>query len=256
MEKIPLSVVVVTHNEEKNIEECLGSVAGWVDDIVVVDDYSTDKTLDIVKRYTNNIFQRKWDKKEGAHRNFAYSKAKNDYVLSLDADERVTAQLRDELIEIFREGPQYVGYNIPHRNYLGTYWLRYGEWYPNAKLKLFKKDEFRYEEDAEYHPRAFLKGKRKTLKNDLIHYNYPNFHSLFTKLNHQTDFEAHKWIRDGRKMSLARCFRKIMTRFFKFYIIRKGFLDGFAGFFMALYSGMYQFWTYGKYWEIKKKIAR
>ncbi|UCC96043.1 MAG: hypothetical protein JSW40_04640, partial [Candidatus Omnitrophota bacterium] len=177
-----------------------------------------------------------------------------DYILSLDADERITPQLRDEIVQMFRNGLKYEGYNIPHRNYLGKYWIRHGGWYPNAKLKLFKKANFKYE-DSEYHPRVFFEGQTHTLKGDIIHYNYPDFHSLFAKLNHQTDFEARKWIRDGRRMNFAICLRKMWTRFVKYYFIKWGLLDGFVGFFLAIYSGMYQFYTYCKYWEIKKKIT-
>jgi len=251
MEKISLSVVVMARNEEKNIAECLESVRDWVDEIVVVDDYSTDKTLDIAKKYTDKIHTNKWVM-EGTARNFAYSKANHEYILSLDCDERVTKELRDEIIELFRKDLEFNGYNIPHRNYLGKYWIKNGGWYPNAKLKMFRKDKFRYEE-SEYHPRAFMEGKTYTLKNDIIHYNYPDFHSMFAKINHQTDFEARKWARDGRKMSLARCIRKMWSRFMKFYLGKKGYRDGFIGFFLALYSGMYQFFTYCKYWEIKNK---
>lgn len=254
MDKIPLSVVVMTKNEEKNIEACLQSVADWAQEIVVVDDYSTDNTLVIARKYTDKIYQRKWEM-EGASRNFAYAQAHCDYVLSLDADERITPQLKDEITAIFQEKPEYNGYNIPHRNYLGNHWIRYGGWYPNAKLKMFRKDLFRYEE-TEYHPRAFLEGKTCTLKGDIIHYNYPDFHSAFAKINHQTDFEAKKWIRDGRKMSLGRCLWKMWERFVKFYFIKKGYKDGFVGFFLALYSGMYQFFTYCKYWEIKNNLKR
>ena len=254
MNKVPLSVVVMTRNEEKNIAECLDSVKDWVSEIVIVDDYSSDSTLTIVKQYTDKIYQRQWEM-EGTQRNFAYSKASCDYILSLDADERITPQLRDEIIDIFRKGPEYEGYNLPHRNYVGNYWVRYGGWYPNAKLKMFRKDKFKYEE-AEYHPRAIFEGKTFTLKGDIIHYNYRDFHSMFAKLNHQTSFEARKWIRDGRKMSLVICIRKMITRFFKAYFIKWGCKEGFIGFFMALYGAMYQFHTYCKYWEIKKGITK
>ncbi len=250
MKNIPLSVVVLTKNEQKNISECLETVKNWAGEIIIVDDYSTDKTLDIARGYTDKIYQRKWDF-EGKQRNFAYSKANCDYILSLDADERVTPELKDEIIDAFVNGLKYEGYNIPHRNYLGKYWIRHGGWYPNAKLKMFKKDNFSYEE-SEYHPRAYFEGKTYTFKADIIHYNYPNFHVLFAKINHQTDFEARKWIRDGRKMNLGICFRKAIERFLKFYFIKRGFLDGFIGFFLALYSGMYQFYAYCKYWEIKQ----
>jgi glycosyltransferase involved in cell wall biosynthesis len=251
MQRIPLSVVVMVRNEEKNIADCLDSVAGWVEEIVVIDDFSSDRTLEIVKRYTDKIFQRKWDM-EGISRNFAYSKASCQYILSLDADERVTPVLRDEIIAIFRKGPKFEGYRIPHRNFLGERWIRHGGWYPNLKLKLFRKDKFRYEE-AEYHPRVLFDGKTFVLKGELLHYNYRDFHAAFAKLNHQTDFEAKKWVRDGRKMNLRILFWKVSTRFIKFYIVKKGYKDGFVGFFFAWFDGLYQFSTYCKYWEIKNK---
>ena len=247
---VKLSVVILTKNEEANINDCLESVFDWVEEIIIVDDMSTDRTLELVKKYTDKIFIKKWDR-EGAHRNFAYSKASCDYILSLDSDERVTPKLKEAIIKIFKEGPRYVGYNIPHRNFIGNYWIRYGGWYPNAKLKLFRKDKFRYEEEAEYHPRAFLEGKTYTLKGEIIHYAYKDFKNLFSKLNHQTDFEAKKWIRDKRKMSFSICLGKIISRFIKFYFVKKGYKDGFIGFVMALASGLYQFMTYTKYWEIK-----
>ncbi len=247
MEKIPLSVVVLTKNEENNIIDCLDSVKGWVDDIVVVDDFSTDKTLDIARNYTDKIYQRKWEL-DGKQRHFAYDKSSNDYVLNLDADERITAELRDSIIELFRNGPKHAGYNIAHRNFLGNYWIRYGGWYPNAKLKIVNKNKFRYEE-AECHPRAYLDGKSITLKGDILHYNYRDFHSMLAKINHLTDLEAKKWLRDGRRMNLAICIRKMWTRFMKYYFVKSGYRDGFVGFFLALYSGMYQFFTYCKCWE-------
>ena len=255
MPKIPISVVTLTKNSQEIIEDCLKSVSGWAEEIVIVDDLSTDHTLEIVKKYTDKIFTKKWVK-EGSHRNFAYAKASCDYILSLDSDERVTPELKEEIIKIFKEGPKYAGYNIPSRNFIGDYWIRYGGWYPNAKLKLFRRDKFKYEEEAEYHPRAFLDGKTFTLKDDLIHYAYRDFKNLFSKLNHQTDFEAKKWIRDGRKMSFGICLGKIFTRFIKFYFVKKGHKEGFIGFMMALASGLYQLMTYAKYWEIKNSLNK
>jgi glycosyltransferase involved in cell wall biosynthesis len=250
MDKIPISVVVLTHNEEDKIKDCLDSVKGWVEEIIIVDDRSTDKTIDIVKDYTPKIFERKWEM-EGKQRNFAYSQASCDYILSLDADERIMPELRDEIIEIFGKGPKYEGYNIRHRNFIGNFWIRHGEWYPNSKLKIFKKTAFKYEE-AEYHPRAIFKGKTKNLTGgDILHYNFRDFHDIFAKLNHQTDFEAKKWIREGRKLNRMKIWRKMFSRFMKYYLQKKGFLDGYIGFFMARYSGMYQYWTYLKYRAIK-----
>lgn len=252
MEKINLTVVVLTKNSEAIIDDCLKSVYGWAGEIVVVDDTSTDKTLEAVRKYTDRVYVKKWEK-EGAHRNYAYSLAKFDYILSLDSDERVTPELRDEIIEIFRAGPRFAGYNIPHRNFIGDYWIRHGGWYPNAKLKMYAKSKFHYEQEAEYHPRAFLDGATYTLKSDIIHYAYRDFKNLFSKLNHQTDFEAKKWIRDKRKMSFGLAMVKAVSRYIKFYYVKKGKKDGFIGFMMALASSAYQLMTYAKYWEMKNK---
>jgi len=246
---IPLSAVILTHNSAKKLSDCLESVKGWVDDIVVVDDCSTDESLAIAKRYTDHIIQRKWDL-EGVHRNFAYSQAKHAYILSLDSDERVTPGLREELIKLITEGPTHNAYNIGHRNFIGNYWIRHGGWYPNQKLKLMKKSAFRYEE-SEYHPRAFVEGENPILKGELIHLAYDDFSNLFAKINHQTNFEAKKWVRDKRKMSLGLCCWKAFHRFFKAYILKQGFREGVLGFVMAFAGGYYQMITYAKYWELK-----
>ncbi len=253
-DKISLSVVTLTKNSQEIIDDCLKSVHGWVKEIIIVDDMSKDKTLEIVSKYTDKVFIQKWIK-EGAHRNIAYSKASCDYILSLDSDERVTPELKEEIIKIFQEGPKYNGYNIPHRNFIGDHWIRYGGWYPNAKLKLFRKDLFKYEEEAEYHPRAFMEGKTYTLKCDIIHYAYRNFENLFSKLNHQTNFESRKWMRDQRKMSFPICIGKIFSRFIKFYFVKQGYKEGFIGFMMALADSFYQIMAYSKYWELKKNYS-
>lgn len=246
--KYPLSVVTMTKNSADKIRDCLKSVK-WCDDIVVVDDFSADNTLEIVKDYTDNIYQRKWNN-EGRQRNFAYSKAKNEYILSLDSDERVTPELKEELIKLIKEGFKFNGYNIPHRNYIGDTWIQYGGWYPNRKLKLFKKSEFRYAEE-EYHPPAIMEGERQDLKGEIIHFAYKNFADMVNKINHQTNWEAKKWHRDKRKMSLARAFRKASDRFWKAFLLKQGFRDGLLGFNLAVFAGFYQILSYAKYWEIK-----
>jgi len=155
--RLPLSVVTIAHNEEDKIEPCLKSTYGWVDEHIIVDDYSADKTLDIARKYTDKIFQRKMDI-EGVHRNWAYQKAKNEWVLSLDADETVTDELKKEIFEVIKGNAEFDVYSIPLRTYIGNYWVRYGGWYPAGKVRLFKKSKFKYEE-VKVHPRVFYEGK-------------------------------------------------------------------------------------------------
>jgi len=247
-EKIPISVVVVAKNEEKNIATCLESVK-WADEIIVLDDFSSDGTVEIAKRYTDKVFQRKMDV-EGIHRNFAYSKAKNEWVLSLDADEMATPELRDEIMGVLKKGTDCNAFSIPLRNYIGDYWVRYGGWYPAAKLRLFKKRFFKYEE-VEVHPRAFLEGKCGHLKCDIIHKGCPNFAHFLNSLNRQTTLEAKKWFNERRKIGLAKALYRAWERFMKAYIQKRGYKDGFVGFMVAILSGFYQLMSYAKYWEMK-----
>ena len=248
--KTPISIVILTHNAEKKLEGSLKSVA-WADDIVIMDDLSADRTLEIARRYTDRIFERKWDL-EGVQRNLAYDQAKHEYILSLDSDERVTPELALEIQELIRTGPAFTGYDIRHRNFFGSYQILHGGWYPNAKTKLFKKSEFRYEE-AEYHPRCLMPGKRGQMKGELIHLAIDNFTNMIGKLNHQTDFEARKWFREKRAIGVPRLLWKMFHRFFKAYVIQRGYLDGWIGYMLAVNSSLYQLFSYAKYWELMER---
>ncbi|KPK96548.1 MAG: hypothetical protein AMJ95_13600 [Omnitrophica WOR_2 bacterium SM23_72] len=246
-EKFPLSVVVLTRNEEARIAECLESVS-WADEIVVVDDESSDATVAIAKRYTDKIFIRKMDI-EGRHRNWAYAQAKNEWVLSLDADERVTKELQEEIKRVLEDSPQEEGFTIPIRNYIGTYWVKYGGWYPAAKLRLFQKGKFHYEE-VEVHPRAFMEGSCGHLKSDIVHFSYKNLEEFWNSLNVQTTREAQKWYNQGKPMRLGRFIWRTIDRFLRTYIRKKGYKDGLIGFVVAFNAGLYQFLSYLKYQEL------
>ncbi len=248
---IPLSVVILTKNEEQNIRACLESVAGWAGEIVVVDDESTDKTVDIASNYTGRIIIRKMDV-EGKHRNFAYSCAKNTWVLSLDADERVTEELKREIKETLSRHSEYNGFTIPRRNFIGDYWVKYGGWYPSPQLKLFKKDKFRYEEVG-VHPRAFMDDPCGHLKSDIIHYSYRNLEDFIAKLNNQTTREAQKWFNQNKPMRAVRFLWRTLDRFIRTYIGRRGYKDGFIGFVIAFNAAMYQVISYLKYQEIARE---
>ena len=249
MQKEALSVVIVAKNEEAAIADCLKSVKGWADEIILVDDESTDKTVSIAGEYADKIEVKKM-KVEGTHRNYAYSLSKNDWVLSLDADETVTSELKEEIGRVLSEKNEYTAYSIPLRNYIGTYWIKYGGWYPAAKVRLFRKTKFKYE-DAGVHPRIFLEGECGHLKSDIIHKGYPDIGHFLGSLNYQTTKEAQKWFEDKRKMSLVRALRKTLDRSFRAYILKKGYRDGFIGLVVAVFAGLYQFITYAKYRQLK-----
>ena len=248
MDKVPVTVVVITKNEEDNIADCLKS-AVWADEVVVVDDYSTDKTEVIARQSTDKVFLKKMEI-EGAHRNYAYSLARNEWVLSLDADERVSEALRDELTELFSKPIRRYAYAIPIKTYIGSRWIRYGGWYPAGKIRLFKKDKFRYEE-AEVHPRVYIEEENyDRLQKDIIHYSYRDFDDFFKSLNNQTTLEAKKWFKERRKIGFLKMYRKFVDRFLRAYILKQGFRDGFLGLMVSYSSGLYQVLSYAKYWEM------
>ena len=246
-----LSVVTIAKNEEANIAACVNNTKDWADEHIVVDDFSSDKTAEIAEANGAIVFQRKMDI-EGVHRNWAYQRAKNEWVLSLDADEEVTPELKEEISKAIRSD-DHVVYNIPLRTYIGDYWVRHGGWYPGRKDRLFKKDEFKYEEVG-VHPRVFYKGKCGRLNNDIIHKGYEDFAELFRGLNGQTSLEAEKWFNEKRKIGVGRMIWKACDRFFRTYVRKKGYKDGVVGLVVATNSAMYQVLSYAKYWELRQEL--
>jgi glycosyltransferase involved in cell wall biosynthesis len=253
MGKVPISIVVITKNEEENIADCLKS-ASFADETVVVDDCSADRTPEIARRFTDKVVSRKMDV-EGVHRNYAYSLGRNDWVLSLDADERISDELKTELAGLFGGSPlRDKAFTIPIRTYIGTRWIRYGGWYPAGKVRLFDRRFFRYEE-VEVHPRVFIQGSCGHLAKDIIHYSYRDLHDFFQSLNGQTTLEAMKWFNEKRRIGFLKMYRKFLDRFLKSYILKQGFRDGLVGFTAAYANGLYQFMSYVKYREMLKKAG-
>lgn len=253
MTKVPVTVVILTKNEEDNIAECIGSVKGWADEIIVVDDFSTDRTVTLAQEMADKVLIKKMHV-EGTHRNWAYAQAKNSWVLSLDADEKVTPELKEEISSALPDTKD-VCFSVPLRNFIGTTWVRYGGWYPAAKVRMFRKEKFKYE-DVVVHPRVTIDGTCGHLKQDIIHKGYPDFEHFLASLNRQTTLEAQKWITTNRKMSGGRITWRAIDRFFRRFIGKKGWKDGFIGFMVAFFDTLYQIMSYAKYRQMlleKKK---
>ena len=251
MDKIKITTVILTKNESRNIKDCIKSIKDLAEEVIAVDDFSNDETVEIAESEGAKVFKKRMDN-EGRHRNWAYSQARNDWVLSLDADERITEELQQEIITIDFGSSKFDAYTIPRRNYIGNYWLKHGGQYPAAQLKLFKKNKFKYEE-VQVHPRAFLDGECGHLKNDIIHYSYRDFSDFLNKLNRQTTLEAQKWFSTGRRMSFGHALWRTIDRFFRKFIGKRGYRDGFMGFMMAVFDSIYQIISFAKYRELKNK---
>lgn len=244
MDKVPVSVVILTKNEEKNIVDCIGSVRDWADEVIVIDDLSTDQTVPIAQALADKVLIKKMDI-EGTHRNWAYAQARHSWVLSLDADETVTPELRDEIRENIAS-TTHACFSIPLRNFIGSYWVRYGGWYPAGKVRLFRKELFKYEEVG-VHPRVYIQGTCGRLTRDIVHKGYPDFEHFLASLNRQTTLEAEKWIKTGRKMSAGLITWRTIDRFFRRFFGKRGWKDGFIGFMVAFFDSLYQVMSYAKY---------
>ncbi|MBU0694092.1 MAG: glycosyltransferase family 2 protein [Candidatus Omnitrophica bacterium] len=256
--KVSLSVVVLAKNEERRIVDCIRSVLGWADEIIVVDDESTDNTCQIAQELGVRVLIKKMDI-EGKHRNWAYAQAKNDWVFSVDADERPEEELKKEIKEVIASTP-HTYFSIPFKTYVGDYWIRWGGWYPGPKVKLFRKSKFRYEE-VEVHPRIIVEGSCGRLKNDVSHYSYKNWEDFLDKTNKQTTLEAVKWYKlslvnpkkAGYKMNIIHALWRTLDRFIRTFFVKKGYRDGFIGFMIAYFSSLYQMVSYAKYRELIKR---
>lgn len=250
MDKAPVTVAIIAKNEEKRLEDCLKSVA-WAREIIVLDDMSTDGTVALARKYTDKVPQRKMDI-EGRQRNFAYSLATQPWVLSLDADERVTPELAGEITRLTSEdNTAHICFAIPIKTFIGKEWVRGAGYYPAAKTRLFRKGRFRYEE-AGVHPRAIYEGSCGILSGDIIHYSCRDLNQWVCKFNRETQLEAEKWIKDGRKVSFPNILRKSFDRFLKNFFVKRGWNTGFYGYFMSVFHGLYQLLSYAKYREMKE----
>jgi glycosyltransferase involved in cell wall biosynthesis len=249
--KVPLSVVILTKNEAKRIADCIQSVR-WADEILVIDDESTDNTVALAEALGARVLRRKMDV-EGRHRNWANAQAKHEWILSLDADERVTPELAEELRSMLAgpAAPAHQTYAIPRRNHIGTRWIRYGGWYPSAQLKLWQRSVMRWEE-ASVHPRAFADCRCGQTQHDIIHYTYRDLRDFVDKMNRHTTLEAEKWVAAQREMPLRKALWRTLDRFVRAYVGKQGFREGFMGFIVAALGGWYQLLSYAKYREMKE----
>jgi len=251
MKKVPISVIILARNEENSITACINSVFEWADEVVVADDQSTDQTKELAASRGAKVIPRRMDN-EGRQRNWAYAQAGNDWVLSLDADEEASPELKAEITQVLLN-THLSAFAIPIRTYIGDRWVRLSGWYPASKIRLFRKDRFRYEE-AEVHPRAFVDGETGLLTKDIVHHGYPDFEHFLSSLNRQTTLEAQKWVRTGVGMTRGRIMRRVVDRFFRSFLRKEGYKDGFLGFMIAYFASAYQLVSYAKYRQLKKEL--
>lgn len=220
-----LSVIIITKNEEANIRACLESVA-WADEIVVIDSGSQDSTVDICRELGATISVRDWPG-FGAQKNRALSAAKSDWVLSLDADERVTPELQEQLIQAMQDETR-SGYFIPRLSQFCGKFIRHCGWYPDYVLRLFKRTQGRFTDDL-VHESVLVKGNTAKLSTPLLHYSYLNVADVYRKTEQYSTAAAQQMRDRGKSATALDAPLRAAWAFLRTYVLRLGFLDGMAG---------------------------
>jgi len=247
-----VSASVITFNEEARIERCLKSLS-WADEIVVVDSFSTDATVDVCRRFTDRIVQREFKGFKDQF-NYAMNQTTHEWVVSLDADEAFT----DEAVEsIKRELEGYDGswdaFSFPRRAWFIDRWIWHSGWYPQRKVRLFKKTMGQFDGE-EPHIGVHTTGRVKDLEGDILHWPYPDgVHSLADRINRYSTIAAASRLSRGRRFSAVAMLAAPSATFIKKYLLKLGFLDGRPGLIISYCSAYYEFCKWAKMWDMQKR---
>ena len=244
-----LSVVVVTFNEERNIERCVRSVQ-WADEIIVVDAFSTDRTVEICRRLNANIIQRPWEG-YAPQKQFALSMASHTWVLLVDADEEVSPELHREIESVISMQHDCSGYEIARKSFFLGQWMQHGGWYPGYQLRLFVKAKACIPQRP-VHEGVEVQGAVGKLRNPLNHYTYYSISQYLAKLNDYTSLDVMNRLNDKRHRTV-RWFNFIvnpLSVFVRMFFVLAGFKDGFRGLLLAVYSSFYKLLLLAKVWDV------
>ncbi|HDH06103.1 MAG TPA: glycosyltransferase family 2 protein [Nitrospirae bacterium] len=241
----PVSVVIVTNNEELNIEDALKSVAD-AKEIIVIDSFSADRTVEICRKYTDRVYQHEWQGFAG-QKQMAVDYAEGPWVLILDADERVTPELKAEITENIAD-TDCSGFYMPRENYFIGKRIRHSGWWPDNTLRLFRKDKG-YLEPREVHEKVIVQGNTGYLKNPLKHFTYRSVPDFTERMERYSTLAAREIRKNSGRAGLFSLTIKPVATFVKMYMLRLGLLDGTRGLMLAVLYSYYTFLKYAKTWE-------
>ena len=243
-----VAAVVITKDEEANIAACLESVR-WADETIVVDAESRDRTVEIARRYTSRVFVRPWPG-YGPQKNFGIDQADADWILVVDADERITDGLRREIQALLAASPaaDIGGYEIPRRNFFYGKWIQGGGLYPDYQLRLFRKTAGRYD-DVRLHENFHLSGRRERLREPFDHYSMPTVNHHIRKMMRYTTLGAEEKLKRTASIGWWVIATHHLGTMLKTFVVRGGYRDGVHGLVVALFAGLHTFVKYAKAWE-------
>ncbi|MDA8084292.1 MAG: glycosyltransferase family 2 protein [Nitrospiraceae bacterium] len=248
--KIPLSVAIITRNEEKMLTDCLESVM-FADDIVVVDSGSTDRTVQIAEQFNCRVYSEEW-KGFGPQKTSAVEKCRHDWVLILDADERIPEETREAIIKAIGGNAPADAYSLPRKAYFNGRWIKHCGWWPDEIVRLFRRGKGSVSARA-VHEYVEVKGVTMRLSGPIIHYPMRNISAVIEKINTYSSLGAEELFRAGRNSSGLDAFLHGFGSFTKSYFLKLGVLDGKEGFFISLTGAVTTFYKYAKLQELNRK---
>lgn len=242
---LKISALVLTLNEEQNIERCLKSLA-FCDEIIVVDSGSEDCTVELAKKYTDRVLFHEMEG-FGSQRNWGIEHCLNDWVFWLDADEQVSDELQAAIVSL-NPLSDISGYQINRKTFYLGRWIEHSGWYPQYVLRLFNRNHGRCRE-TDVHESIILQGRTARINKDILHYPYRNLSQHLKKIDRYTSLRAVERYKQGRRFNILKALFAPPAEFFKKYLLKKGFLDGFPGIAVAMTSAFYTFLKQAKLFE-------
>jgi glycosyltransferase involved in cell wall biosynthesis len=251
---LPLSVVIVAKNEAHNLPRCLASVRGWVAEIVVAINDTTDDSEAIARATGARVSTLPWEGYRDT-KNAALALASHPWVLSLDADEEVSPALREGIAAFLRrpDVESFAGARFPRKVWFIDRWITHGDWYPDHCLRLLHRDRARWGGDAFVHEKVEATGPVATLRGDLHHYSFPTLASHVAKINPFADLFLRQQQARGARFSVLKAIVRAKWRFFRAYVLRRGFLDGYPGFYIAVATAFATFVRYSRLYEAERQ---
>ncbi len=247
--KIDISVLIPTLNEENNIKECIESVR-WADEIFVVDSYSTDKTVEIAENLGATVKKHEFED-YASQKNWALGKLKHDWVLWLDADERALEGVKDKITEILKEGPGYPAYSVRRINYFRDYKIKHGSWANERVMRFFNKNKAHFEKPI--HEKLAYNGREGKINAGIKHFTFRSFKQYLPKLESHARKGAQRLFEQEKKAGYTEIFGRPLHYFLKNYILKRGFLDGLPGLVLALTGTYSVFLKYALLWELNQE---
>ncbi len=249
---IKISAVIITYNEEINIGRCLDSLIDTMDEIIVIDSFSTDKTEEICSKYPVKFIKKEW-LGYSITKNFGNNLACNDYIFSIDADEALSDELKASILAVKNAETLLDAYKLTRlTNYCGT-WIHHCGWYPDTKLRLWDKSKGQWEGDIHEDVKLQENSKTAMLNGDLFHYSFHTITQHVKQADKFTDLTAQDAFNKGKRSNLMKILFKPCVKFIRDYIVKLGFLDGYHGYCVCKISAFATFMKYSKLMELQRK---